>query len=741
MLKRVGVIISFILVLVSVVALSQQQRPKVDYRSDLTRIKDKGELIELIGNVAFHHNGAIITCDTAYKYSDGRFEGVGRVIINSDSTFIYGDRFTYDETSNTAQVFAPIIKTIDKDAILYTRNMVFNTLTNVGSYYGGGTLTQQDKLMESESGDYYTENRDIVLYGDVQMQNDEYILKSDSLSVNLNTEYLTLRAKTEIWSKNGEFLESDNGSYDSREKLYTFIGSAYVMGEEQEMWADSLKYWSERQETELRRNVQITDTTQQLIVFGDYGHYWGVSKKVVMTRMPSVIAFSDNPLDSTFLSADTLLVVPMLSPIAEIKREVEGSPLDSISKTLTSIAETPFDTTGVIGHMRSDSLAGLNRDSLHNDRDSLSHHHGHDHGHHHELEVIDSTDKKALKRRAKELKKEAKLAEKEAKKELKLQQQQKKAEEIGAKVKNVRRADRIKKEKTERGIRGWMTAPISDTTVVDSVVIDTLITDSVNLDSVDLNVVTAPENLPDSSDYILRGFKNVKIWKADIQAVCDTIMSITFDSTLHLIDSSIVWSDNNQITAQSILVYSKNGNIDRAELYNYPIIAQKVRKGDYNQVRGKDIDVYFSNNELDIAYVDGNAQTVFYQVEQEQVVGLFTATSASMEIMFDSSQISRIKWINNISSKLTPIDKVLAGQDVDLEGFRWSEDQRPISKYDISRRVTREPRRSEIEAIEKPSFPITELIEAEKIKYIESGVWSDRNDSLPISIEEIIFNN
>lgn len=82
MIRNFIVIISFIFLWVSLVA-SQQEKPKVDYKSDLTKLSDNmPDVKQLIGNVAFHHNGAVITCDTAYMYPDKRFEGRGNVIIN-----------------------------------------------------------------------------------------------------------------------------------------------------------------------------------------------------------------------------------------------------------------------------------------------------------------------------------------------------------------------------------------------------------------------------------------------------------------------------------------------------------------------------------------------------------------------------------------------------------------------------------------------------------------------------------
>ncbi|MFI3268679.1 MAG: OstA-like protein, partial [Rikenellaceae bacterium] len=408
MIKKRSLIFSMIFLWVSVaVVAQQQQKPKVDYRSDITNVINQGELIKLTGNVAFHHNGTIITCDTAYMYEDQNFEGVGNVIINSDSTYIYGDRFTYDEETSIARVYAPLIKTIDKDAILYTHNMEFNTLTSVGSYYDGGTITQNDNLMESERGDYYTETRDMILTGKVEMKNDDYVIKTDSVGFNLETEYVTFFTKTSIWNSNDEYLEAFNGSYDRRLDLYTFTDNAYMLTAEQEVWADSIRHWSRLSESELRQNIQILDTTQKVMVFGDYGHYWANIKRIIMTKDPSALSYNpDVESDSTFMRADTLLVYPMIERGRKIIKE-KTSTLDSIGMEHNfdklqfpdSIVSTPpSDIT-----ISNDSI--YKQDYLHIDTTSTDV----------KKEAFVPKNKKDAKQHAKALKKEAKRLAKEEK--------------------------------------------------------------------------------------------------------------------------------------------------------------------------------------------------------------------------------------------------------------------------------------------------------------------------------------
>lgn len=666
-------------------SLFSQEKARVEYRSDLTKIHEQGAYIELIGNVAFHHNGTIITCDTAYRYSEQNMEGVGNVIINNDSTFIYGDRFTYNGETNIARIYAPLIKTVDKDAVMYTRNMEFNTLENKGSYYGGGTVAQRDNLMESDEGEYYTDTREVVLIGNVSMKNDNYEIKTDSIGFNLETELVTFYKKTDIWNHEGEFLIADHGTYSRPDEVYDFTKNAYILTEEQELWADSINYRSRENEAILKQNIQILDTVQMLLSFGDYGHYWGDVRHVIMTGNPSVISYADGESDSTFMRADTLWVFPALDLKDSVSQEIS----DSLSYDQVA------DSVLLQG---SDSMAVSLPDSLSLEKTDS-------------IKIVDTEELTArqLKRLAKEERKRQKAEERAAIREAK-------AEKREAKRKMYEELAALSEE-------------------ADSVI---QIPDSMQVDSLQLPldslIIGREKREADSSDYVIRGAHKVKIFRNDMQSICDSLVVMSVDSTIHMYNNPIVWNEENQITSRYIVIYTYNEQLDVAELYDFPIIAQKLEEeGRYNQIRGKFMEAYFKNNELDIVYIDGNAETRYYKEDSDGMLeALFTATSASMEITFDSSKLDRIKWISDVVSAIYPMDKIPDDLELNLEGFEWHGDLRPNSREEVFSRIIRPSFRIEAAKIERPVFEITRGIDEEKERLILEGIWRDRNEPLPI---------
>ncbi|MBR0330563.1 MAG: hypothetical protein IIX12_03075, partial [Alistipes sp.] len=61
----------------------EAEKKIIHLKADLSGPIAKGDsVIFLVGNVAAQHNGAVITCDSAVRYSDTHVECFGNVLIN-----------------------------------------------------------------------------------------------------------------------------------------------------------------------------------------------------------------------------------------------------------------------------------------------------------------------------------------------------------------------------------------------------------------------------------------------------------------------------------------------------------------------------------------------------------------------------------------------------------------------------------------------------------------------------------
>lgn len=282
----------------------------------------------LVGNVAAHHNGAVITCDSAVRHSDARLECFGNVLINKGTTYIYGDRADYDREKDEARVYSEIVKVVDRGATLYTYNFKFNTATNIGEYYGGGVVMDEDNLLESERGYYYSDPKDIICVENVQMRNDTYEMTGDSVIYNVETNRAQFFENTNIWNEGEkEYLYADRGSFDRDSQRYTLTLNGYILTDEQELWSDTLDYYRGDGYVRLKRNIQLDDRTQKMMAFGDWGEYWKEPGDVFLTKDPSVISYDLSQGDSVFMRSDSMFLYtrdPVRERLEREKAEAEA---------------------------------------------------------------------------------------------------------------------------------------------------------------------------------------------------------------------------------------------------------------------------------------------------------------------------------------------------------------------------------------------------------------------------------
>ena len=782
------------------------EKKLIDLKSDnMGPVAPGDSVIFLVGNFAAQHNGAVITCDSAVRYSDMRIEFFGNVLINKNTTYIYGDRAEYNGEVNEARVFSDIVKVVDEDATLYTYEFLFNTKENVGEFCGGGVLVNRDSRLESVRGYYYANSKELVCVDRVEMRNDEYELKGDSVVYNMATDNAFFFKHTNIWNKEGDYLYADRGAYRKADSLYKVTSNGYVLTDKQEMWSDSIDFYRAEDHIILWRDIQIDDTEHKVLAFGDYGEYWKEPGNAFLTRRPSIVSYDLSQGDSLFMRADSMFLFT-INENAE-RRAAEAAAADSLARSADSLAlpgadspthaaggaDVPADSLGASRSERrpqggdaADSLgtpvpasyspADGDADSPHAapspldapDRpapadslggaapaDSLAN----------AADTLTVAQRKALlKEAAKRAKAEEKAAAAKEKKK-KLDEiaarrkekmtarllEQKEREEARLTARRLKAESKLKARQARATRKGRM-IQIDSTALreLDSLIVlnmaeqdsllnllvDSLLTDTaamaVPADSIDSLV--APR---DSIYRLLKGFRNVKIYRSDFQTVCDSMTAISTDSTIHLYIDPVLWNENNQITSDVMDIFTENQQLTRAEFIGSPMMVSQLDTTHYNQVAGKTMTAYFFNNQIYRNDVNGNAQTIYYMQDGEPVEITMMGVIESGEISFfiEDKQVVQITYRGDPVYNFYPMDKIPPTQDIRLKGFKWEGARRPSQAEVFDRRIrpSERERRSEMK---HPDFPIMQRIDEHRKRLIEQRRWTDRNDQVDAATVE-----
>ena len=298
------------------------------------------KIMVVVGNFSAYHNGTVITADSAVRYSERHIECFGRVLINRGSTYIYGERAEYNGNTSIAKVYDKIIKVVDGDATLYTYNFTYNTKRQVGYYKGGGVMICNDNIIESDRGYLYSERDELVCVDKVQMRNNEYEMMADSVVYNIETDFAQFFTRTNIWNKGkdgkeDDYLYADRGSFDKAKQLYKLTKNGYILTKDQELLCDSLDYFRDSNYVLLRRNIQIDDRSQKMLIFGDWGQYWKEPGNVFVTKNPLLISYDTEQSDSVFIRSDSMYLFTRYP----IREQVEKARKDSLEAAKAKAAK------------------------------------------------------------------------------------------------------------------------------------------------------------------------------------------------------------------------------------------------------------------------------------------------------------------------------------------------------------------------------------------------------------------
>lgn len=189
-------------------------------------------------------------------------------------------------------------------------------------------------------------------------------------------------------------------------------------------------------------------------------------------------------------------------------------------------------------------------------------------------------------------------------------------------------------------------------------------------------------------------FHDVRIFKTDLQGVCDSMVYVQSDSLIQLFHSPFIWSENSQMNGDTILILLSAKRIKELRLRDNSFIIDAVSvidtsandtipTGQYNQIKGKNVKAIFSEDTIRTVFVTGNGQSLYFtQEEGEPAQGLNKIDCSEMKIKFEKGTIKQIAFLNKPDGILLPIQDITL-KDQQLKGFLWKIEERPSSKTSL----------------------------------------------------------
>ena len=176
---------------------------------------------------------------------------------------------------------------------------------------------------------------------------------------------------------------------------------------------------------------------------------------------------------------------------------------------------------------------------------------------------------------------------------------------------------------------------------------------------------------------LLKAYHAVKIYKTDLQAVCDSLVYVDADSMILMYHSPIMWNGVNQIFSDTIQFYVNGGKLDSFNLMSNAMIISKEKGLHFNQIKGKDMKGRMDSSSLKEIRVFGNGQSIFYAKEDSiNYIGVNVIDCSEMKFNFLNGQLNKAIFITSPDATLYPVDE-LKPEELRLKGFKWFESRRP----------------------------------------------------------------
>ena len=276
----------------------------------------------LIGSVKLRHDSMYMYCDSALIYEKiNSVEAFGNVRMEQgDTLFIYGDYLYYDGMAQLAML-REHVRLINRTAELTTDSLNYDRVFNLGYYFTGGTLTDEDNVLTSVWGEYSPATKLAVFNHEVELTNPQFVLTSDTLKYSTLTKVATILGPSDIVSEENH-IYSERGIYDTNTDQAELLNRSVLTNGGRKLTGDSLFYDRRAGYGEAFDNVQMNDTVNRNMLTGDYCFYNELTENAVATRRAVAVDYSQG--DSLFMHADTLRLITFNLNTDSVYREMRA---------------------------------------------------------------------------------------------------------------------------------------------------------------------------------------------------------------------------------------------------------------------------------------------------------------------------------------------------------------------------------------------------------------------------------
>ncbi len=187
----------------------------------------------------------------------------------------------------------------------------------------------------------------------------------------------------------------------------------------------------------------------------------------------------------------------------------------------------------------------------------------------------------------------------------------------------------------------------------------------------------------DSVHRVMHAYNHVRMYRNDMQGVCDSLVYLTRDSMMIMYKDPIVWMGSNQLLGEEIQAFMNDSTLDSVYVLRQTLSCERMDSIHYNQVAGHEMHSYLRDGELQMTHVIGNVIVNYFPLDDDSLmVAMNHIESTEMKMFMGDNRKMKKIWMPSASGTFYPIPMI--PPDVRyLENFHWFDYIRPLSPADI----------------------------------------------------------
>ena len=187
-------------------------------------------------------------------------------------------------------------------------------------------------------------------------------------------------------------------------------------------------------------------------------------------------------------------------------------------------------------------------------------------------------------------------------------------------------------------------------------------------------------------------YHGVKIYKKDLQGVADSLEYRAADSTIYFYKDPVLWTQGNQLTADSISMLIENNTISKMFLLDNAFVISQDTLKNFNQIKGREMTADFAGQNISQVIVQGNGESLYFALDEKDqaFMGMNKIICSNITIRFKEGKVNNLSFYVKPEASFIPPHE-LTKEQMTLKGFKWRSDNKPTRKQVVKKEIEPQP--------------------------------------------------